>query len=294
MTMFLVMGITGRIGSVVARHLLAQDQKVRALVRDPAKALDWAEQGVELIRGEWHDADVITQALQGVEGAFIMLPPVYQPSRDFAESTRLIEAYTKALKAVSLPRLVVLSSNGAEKTSGLGAITPLSLLERALIDLPYPHAYIRAGSFYENFLHGLHTAKDGTLTVFYARTSEKSPMTATEDIGTEAATLLTGPAWTGRRVIELGSMVSPDEVAAQLGGVLGREVKAQALPRDAWIATLEQMGFPRGQTWAFEDIYDGVNSHWIGFGVEGAERFEGRTSAHDVFAAAQQRAEAQR
>lgn len=291
--MFLVMGITGRIGGVVARHLLGQGKQVRALVRDRAKAVDWANQGVELVGGEWHDIDAITQALQGVEGAFIMLPPVYQPSRDFAESTVLIEAYAAALRAAALPRLVVLSSNGAEKASGLGAITPLSLLEQALSDLPYPQAYIRAGSFYENFLHGLQTAKDGTLSVFYARTSEPSPMTATEDIGAEAANLLTGPTWTGKRVIELGSMVSPDEVAAQLGVVLGHEVRAQSLPREAWVPTLEQMGFPSGQTWAFEDIYDGVNSHWIGFGANGAERVEGRTSAHDVFAAAQKGAEAQ-
>ncbi|WP_407572816.1 NmrA family NAD(P)-binding protein [Deinococcus altitudinis] len=292
--MFLVMGITGRIGSLVARQLLAQGKQVRALVRDRAKAIEWANQGVELIVGEWHDADAMIQALQDTDGAFIMLPPVYQPSRDFTESTVLIEAYVTALRAVPLPKLVVLSSNGAEKTSGLGAITPLSLLERALSHLPSPQAFIRAGSFYENFLHGLQTAKHGVLTVFYANTSEKSPMTATEDIGTEAVRLLTGPIWTGRRVIELGSMVSPDEVAAQLGSVLGREVRAQALPREAWVSTLEQMGFPSRQTWAFEEIYDGVNSHWIGFGVEGAERVEGTTSARDVFAAAQRGAEAER
>jgi hypothetical protein len=33
-------------------------------------------------------------------------------------------------------------------------------------------------------------------------------MVATDDIGAEVATLLTGPAWSGHRVIEMGSMVS--------------------------------------------------------------------------------------
>lgn len=292
--MFLVMGITGRTGGAAARRLLAQGKQVRALVRDRAKAVDWVNQGVELIDGDWDDADALTRAFQGVEGAFIMLPPVYMPSRDFIESKVLIAAYAKALKSAHLPRLVVLSSNGAEKTSGLGAITPLSLLEQALRGLPYPNAFIRPGSFYENFLHGLQTAKNGMLTVFYERISEKHPMTATEDIGAEAARLLTGETWTGKRVIELGSMVSPDELASQLGVVLGRDVKAQVLPREAWAPTLEQMGFPGGQTWAFEEIYDGVNSHWIGFGTEGAERVEGATSARDVFAAAQKAAQGER
>jgi hypothetical protein len=40
-------------------------------------------------------------------------------------------------------------------------------------------------------------------------------MVASDDIGAEVANLLTGPAWSGHRVIELGSMVSVDEVAGQ-------------------------------------------------------------------------------
>jgi hypothetical protein len=46
------------------------------------------------------------------------------------------------------------------------------------------------------------------------------------------------------------------------------------------------MGMPAGSTWAFEEMVDGVNSGWIGLGVEGTERIEGTTSAKDVFAAA--------
>jgi len=61
--MFLVLGITGRIGGAVARHLLAQGKQVRALVRDRAKAADWANQGVALVDGDWNDADAITRAL---------------------------------------------------------------------------------------------------------------------------------------------------------------------------------------------------------------------------------------
>ena len=110
-------------------------------------------------------------------------------------------------------------------------------------------------------------------------------MIATEDIGAEIAKLLTSE-WTGKRVIELGSMVSSDELAAQLGEVLGREVKAQAIPREAWAGALQHMGLPEGRTWAYEEMIEGVNSGWIGFGVEGTERIEGSTSARHVFAAA--------
>lgn len=291
--MILVLGITGRIGGGVAQQLLAQGQQVRALVRDRAKAHQWEVQGVELVEGDWADAQVIQQALQGVDRAFFMLPPVYLPSREFTESQVLITAFGTALRSVSLSRLVVLSSNGAEQTSGLGAITPLSLLERELGGLPYPHIFIRPGAFYENFLSGLQTAQQGIFSVFYDKPGEKHAMTAISDITRTVTDLLIGPAWMGQRVIELGSMVSANELAEDLGSVLGRKVTAQVIPREAWASTLEQMGFPRGQTWAFEGVYDGVNAHWIGFGVEGTERIEGTTSAREVFAAAQQATQAQ-
>ena len=70
--MFLVMGITGKVGGATARRLLEQGQKVRALVRDRGKAAIWADLGVELVDGDWSDAAAIQRALDGVEGAFLM------------------------------------------------------------------------------------------------------------------------------------------------------------------------------------------------------------------------------
>ena len=286
--MFLVMGITGKVGGATARHLLAQGKEVRSLVRNREKAAKWADQGVELVDGDWNDAAAIARAIHGVEGAYVMLPPAWTPSRDFKEAKDVIAAYTEAFKKARPPRLVALSSMGADKTSGLGTITPLSLMEQAFRGLPFPHVFIRAGGFYENFLYGLQVGQGGTLPTFYDPASRKSPMIASEDIGAEAAKLLTGPAWTGSRVIELVSMVSPDEVATQLGAVLGREVKAQSLPRQSWAGVLEQMGFPNGQTWGFEEMFEGLNSEWISSGVQGTERVEGTTPARDVFAAARE------
>ena len=73
-------------------------------------------------------------------------------------------------------------------------ITALSLLERGFSDLKSPIAFVRAGGFFENFLYGLQVAQGGTLPVYYNPTNRKSTMVATNDIGAEVATLLTGPA----------------------------------------------------------------------------------------------------
>jgi uncharacterized protein YbjT (DUF2867 family) len=285
--MFLVTGITGKVGGATADHLLAQGKAVRALVRDREKAASWATRGVELVDGDWNDALAITRALKDVEGAFVMLPAVWAPSPDFKEAKGVIANYVEALTKTTTPRVVALSSMGANRTTGLGMITALSLLEQGFRDLMSPVAFVRAGGFFENFLYGLQVAQGGTLPVYYNPTSRKSTMVATKDIGAEVATLMTGPAWSGRHIVELGSMVSADEVAAQLGEVMQRDVKAFTVPRAEWPAAFEQFGIPRGMTGPAEAMFEAINSGWMDLGVEGTEHIAGTTPARDVFAAAQ-------
>jgi len=290
--MYLVMGITGKVGGATARHLLKQGKRVRALVRNREKAANWAGQGVELVDGDWNDSAAIERALKGVEGAFVMLPAVWAPSPDFKEAKDVIANYVNALTKVAPPRVVALSSMGANRTSGLGMITALALFEQGFRSLPSPVAFVRAGGFFENFLFGLQAAQGGTLPVFYNPTNRKSTMVATNDIGAEVAKLLTGPAWSGRRVIELGSMVCADEVAEQLGEVLKRDVKAFAVPRAGWAEAFEQFGVPKGHTGPAEEMFESVNAGWMDLGIKGTEHVAGTTSARDVFAAVEQTAKA--
>ena len=290
--MFLVMGITGKVGGATAEHLLAQGKKVRALVRNREKAADWANRDVDLIDGDWNDPAAIEKALIGIEGAFLMLPAVWAPSPDYKEAKGVIANYVQALTEAAPPRVIALSSMGANRTSGLGMITALSLLEQGFRNLTSPVAFVRAGGFFENFLYGLHVAQRGMLPVYYNPTDRKSTMVATNDIGAEVATLLTGPAWRGHRIIELGSMVSADQVAAQLGEVLKLDVKAFAVPRAGWAEAFEQFGIPKGRTGPAEEMFEAVNAGWMDLGVEGTEHIAGTTSARDVFAAAQKAATA--
>jgi len=290
--MFLVMGITGKVGGATARQLLKQGKQVRALVRNREKAGNWADQGVELVNGDWNDAAAIAAALKDVEGAFVMLPAVWAPSPDYREAKGVIANYVEALATLVPPRVVALSSMGAHRKSGVGNVTALSLLEQGFRSLPSPVAFVRAGGFFENFLYGLRAAQAGTLPVFYNPTNRKSTMVASDDIGAEAATILTGPVWSGHRVIELGSMVSADEVAGQLGEVLSLDVKAFAVPRAGWAEAFEQFGIPRGHSGPAEEMFDSVNAGWMDLGIAGTEHVAGTTSARDVFAAAQNAANA--
>lgn len=282
--MYFIAGITGQVGGAAARHLLTQGQQVRALVRDPQKAADWAKQGnVELHQGDLNDSAALAGALQGVEGAFLMIPPTMTPSPDYREAKAVIASYQEALRQAPPPRIVFLSSFGSQQPSGLGNITTTHLLEAAMGDLSFPTAFVRPGSFIENYLYGLGQAQaTGVFDIFLAPTSRAVPMTATDDIGARIARLLIS-GWSGKKIVELGSRISPDDLARALGAVLGRQVRARAVPREHWAAALQGMGLPAGSTGPYEEMMDGVNSGWIDFGAPGTESVAGTTTPAQVF-----------
>ena len=90
----------------------------------------------------------------------------------------------------------------------------------------------------------------------------------------------------------MGGLVIGQEVARQLGEVLNLEVKAFAVPRAAWAEAFEQFGIPKGRTGPAEDMFEAVNAGWMDLGAADTEHVEGRTSARDVFEAAQNAAKA--
>ena len=281
--MFFVAGITGNVGGAAARRLLEDGHTVRTLARDPQKAAEWAQKGVDVRQGDFTDSAAVADALEGVEGAYLMMPPIVVPSPGYPEAKAVIASFREALRRTPPPRLVLLSSVGSEKSSGLGNITSTHLMEEALGDLPFPTAFVRAGGFFENYVGGLGTAAStGLYYSFFQPTDRTFPMIATADIGAEVARLLAG-GWEGKKIVELGSPVSPDDLAAAMGKALNRPVTAQAIPRERWTATLESFGLPAGRTGLYEEMMAGFNSGWIHFGVPGTEPVAGTTTAVQFF-----------
>jgi NAD(P)H dehydrogenase (quinone) len=279
--MFTVMGITGNVGGAVAENLLAAGKTVRGVVRNPEKAKVWADRGVELVQSAYDDAAGLAKAFAGAEGVFAMIPPDFAPAPGLPDQKRTIAAIRGALEQAMPGKAVFLSSIGAEQTSGLGLITSTHLMEQATRTLPIPVAYLRAGSFMENWLGALdHLCATGEMPFFYAPLDRKFPLIATQDIGMAAARVLQD-SWTGERVLEVdGPEGGTDlhEVAAAFGRVLGRDVKAVQLPEAAWQRVLEAMGMPGDRTGLYIEMVKSFNSGWIHFGNSGTEKFHGSTT----------------
>jgi len=96
--MYTVMGVSGQVGADVARALLDGNQRVRVVVRDAEKGHVWATQGCEVAVADANDVNALTRAFNASTGAFILLPPNFDPSEGFPETRIIVENLRTALQ----------------------------------------------------------------------------------------------------------------------------------------------------------------------------------------------------
>jgi UDP-glucose 4-epimerase len=63
----LVTGATGKVGSRLAKRLAQRGDQVRALVRDPTRAAELREAGIELAKGDLLDGESLAAAVRGFD-----------------------------------------------------------------------------------------------------------------------------------------------------------------------------------------------------------------------------------
>jgi len=262
--MLAITGITGQVGGQLANELLAAGCRIRAVLRDEAKASAWRERGCEIALASMDDAASLGAAFSGAEAAFVLLPPIFDPHPGFPEARRHVAALVEALSLARPQRVVCLSTIGAQARQE-NLLTQLQILERSLAELRVPVAFLRAAWFIENVAWDIEGARStGLMPSFLQPLDKPVPMVATADVAHAAAQLLR-ERWDGRRIVELEGprRITPNELAAALGQALGRDVAPQAVPRETWEALFRAQGMqnplPRMR------MVDGFNEGWIDF-----------------------------
>ena len=267
--MYTVSGVTGQVGGAVARSLLAANRPVRAVLRDPKRADAWARRGCEVAYADFNDPEALSAAFAGADGAFVMLPSLFDPTPGFSEARALCSVLRAALDAAQPGKVVCLSTIGAD-VERANLLNQVGMLEAALNTLDMPVAFLRPGWFMENFSWDVAPAREtGVVPSFLQPLDKTVPMVATADVGRVAAELLQED-WSGKRIVELEGprRVSPNDVAAAFSKLLGRPVRMEAVPRETWSELFSSQGM-KNPTPRVE-MLDGFNQGWIDFA--GGER----------------------
>lgn len=262
--MYVITGVTGQVGSCVARTLLAEKKSVCAVMRNPDKADSWTKLGCKVVIADINDSIALTAAFKDAEGIFIMMPPNFDPLEDFPEAWAIGASLKSALQQTRPERVVYLSTIGAQATQQ-NLLTQHTIVEKILSDLPMPITFLHPAWFMENLSWDITSAREKAMVQSFLQPLDKQVgMVATEDIGRVAAELLQEE-WSGKRVVELEGpcRLSPNDIAATFTKLYGRPIAIEAVPRETWEALFQSQGMknpnPRMR------MLDGFNEGWIDF-----------------------------
>ncbi|MBV9761436.1 MAG: NmrA family NAD(P)-binding protein [Acidobacteriaceae bacterium] len=244
--MYLVIGATGHTGTVIAKRLLAAGKRVRVVGRDRARLSSLVTLGAEPFVADVTNSEAITKAFDGVEAAYVMIPPDLAHPDYAAYQDQVTEAIASGVAAGAPGHIVALSSFGADKQNKTGPIAGTHRMEERLKKIPGLNAlYVRAGYFMENTLAQAGAIRQMGVTAGPLKADLKIPMIATRDIGTFAADELIRLEFRGHETQELLGQrdLTMEEATAVIGKAIGRpELQYSQISYENFRAFLVQMG----------------------------------------------------
>ena len=249
---YVVTGATGQVGSAVVDYLLSQSLPIRAVLRSANKSSSFSSRHVDVAIADLTDVNALTAAFQGAKAVFAMSPPTYENPDLLGAATNVSRALAEAIKTAQVPRVVVLSSVGAERSSGTGNIVTTHVLEETLKDTAPQVVIVRCAWFMENWFSSVSAVKSGQSPVLGSmlqKLERKIPQIATDDIGRVVAKYLTLPAKEVPRhlIVELEGPepYSPNDVAQIVSQKLGTNVPAVAMTEEMIRGIFSKFGWPK-------------------------------------------------
>lgn len=267
---YVVTGATGQVGSAVVNHLLSQSLPIRAVIRSASKSNSFTSRHVDVAIADMNDVNALTKAFQGAKAVFALSPPTYESPDLFDAAAKVSKALAEAIKSAQVPRVVVLSSVGAEKSSGTGNILTTHILEETLKDTASQVVMVRCAWFMENWFSSVSAVKSGQSPVLGSmlqKLDRKIPQIATNDIGRVVVKYLTlPPAKVPRHLIvelEGPEPYSPNDVAQIIGQKMGTTVPAVALTDDTIRGIFAKFGWPKATIDNWLEMVQGFDNNTI-------------------------------
>jgi uncharacterized protein YbjT (DUF2867 family) len=252
-----VVGATGAQGGGLVRAIL-NDPKggftARAITRDTKsdKARELAQLGADVVAADIDDEASVRKAFEGVQGAFCVtfFWEHFSPEKEIAQVQNMAEAAKAAgVKHVIWSTLedtrqwVPLTDNRMPTLKGKYKVPHFDgkgESNKLFTNLGVPTTFMLASFYWENLIFfgmGPKKGPDGNLAITFPMGDKKLPGMAAEDIGKCAYGIFKkGDEFIGKTVGITGEHLTGSQMAAALTKAIGREVRYNDVPPDAYRA----------------------------------------------------------
>jgi NAD(P)H dehydrogenase (quinone) len=234
-----VTGATGQLGRLVIAQLraIAPQARIVGLVRNPAKAQDIADLGVELRVADYDAPETLDAALAGVDKLLLISSSAV--GQRIAQHSHVIDA----AKAAGVTLLAYTSILRAD-TSPMALATEHLATEKLIRASGIPLVLLRNGWYTENYTGSIGAALQHNAVLGAAGTGRISGA-ARADYAAAAVAVLTGDAQAGK-VYELAGDTgfTLADYAAEIAAQSGKPVVYRDLPEADYAAALRAIGLP--------------------------------------------------
>jgi uncharacterized protein YbjT (DUF2867 family) len=241
---------TGQIGHKVLDNVLDLTEKVRVIVRDPARLAADVRERVEVVQGSHDDLDVVTEAFTGAGSVFWVIPPNPRAESIQEHVLNFVRPLCEAVNRQSIERVVAVSTLGRGITRNAGQVSATFAMDDLIESSGVNYRSLCPPSFMENLLWQIEPIKKQGAICSPVSGDHKHLTCAVRDIAATAAPLLLDDSWAGQDSVPI---VGPDELSFEdmariVSEVLSRPVRFQRISGEAYLASLMRNGM--SQAWA--------------------------------------------
>ncbi len=281
--MYVIGGVTGHTGSLVARTLLERGEHVRAIVRSREQIYQWKDRGAEVVVADFNDSQALAFVLEGAQGAYLLTPQSVYDSNPLEKWSRQNQSIVSAIKNVQLKNTVFLSSMGAHLDKHTGLALALYDAEQKFKEAGIPVTALRSAYFYENWIPTLDTIHEKSALPTFLKPKKSIPMVSVKDIAAVAVELLLNPV-ESQRVVELSG---PKDYSAQdivdiLEQILGKQMDILPFSEGGWEEVWGELDLPDEMNNLLNETYTGLNDKRITFSGKHVDSRRGTVTLEEV------------
>ena len=228
----LVTGATGKQGGAVARHLVKEGWRVRALTRNPDgnSSRELRIRGAEVVQGDLNEETALREALEGVYGVYAVQTFMEQGVQvETRQGVRLASMATDE----GVQHFVYSSVAHAHRNTGIPHFESKWKVEEHIRSIGTPATVIRPAFFMENFTT-LPEWKSGIregLLAMPLRPDTRLPMVSVDDIGAVVSLAFGNrEAYLGRALELAGDELTGPQIAEVFSRLLCKRVIYKETP----------------------------------------------------------------